>query len=82
MEILFAEIEAHWGFLLIIAFLLGMGTPYPGKGKREGWSATLEHLEMLAPLLEQMARLLKHSKSLDRTADPDETSEDTESGSP
>lgn len=75
MQILFAELEAHWGLILIIAFLIGMGTPYPGKGKKEGWVATLEHLERLAPLLEQMARLLDHSKSPDRNAEPDADSE-------
>lgn len=67
-----AELEAHWGLILIIAFLIGMGTPYPGKGKKEGWQNTLDNLERLAPLLAQLAQLLDHAKSPDRPADPDE----------
>jgi hypothetical protein len=71
MDILFAELEAHWGLILIIAFLLGMGTPYPGK---------LKNLDQILPLLEGITNLLETLKT-DRDATP-EKKDSGEDGSP
>lgn len=56
-----AQIEAHWGFLLIIAFLLGMGTPYPGRSKN--LERAIETIDALGPLLAALSNLMHRAEA-------------------
>lgn len=82
MDLLLAEFEAHWGLILIIAYLLGMGTPYPSRSKRkERRNGTPERRRGPSSQLDQIQDLLELITFPNRPADPDK-SEDPENGSP
>lgn len=74
MEGLLAESGPLWGLIVIIAYLLGMGTPYPWRkedrrnGTEERRADRKEVLFRILALLEELALHLPHP----RPAEPDE----------
>lgn len=74
------EIDA-WGLIVIIAFLLGMGTPYPGRKRgKERRNGNGERRQGPATQLDQIFDLVSILTNINRPADP-EPPEDAEDGS-
>ena len=71
METLFAEFEAHWGLIVIIAYLLGMGTPFPKRRAKERRNGDPERRTGPASQLDQIYDLLELLTYSNRHAEPD-----------
>lgn len=64
MDVLLAELEGYWGLIVIIAYLLGMGTPYPWRhSDRETHSKHLDETrEQVNKLFDMVTYMLTHDK--------------------
>ncbi len=75
------EIDA-WGLIVIIAFLLGMGTPYPGRRKgKERRNGEPERRTGPSTQIDQIYDLLAILTNINRPKDPKDPPEDPENGS-
>lgn len=81
MDFVIAAVEVDaWGLIVIIAFLLGMGTPYPGRRKnKERRNGDPERRSGPTTQLDQIYDLLSILTNMNRPADP-EPPEDQENG--